>query len=108
MASWNVSGIAPHEPPLRPRAGRMAMVTVAATYADCRCEGSSHNWNGGCGHFGGCLTDEKRLPFEIFSWVASLGVLGPDSCVHRRHPTALHLGPKLGPPGQSSVRADQA
>ncbi len=32
MASWNVSGIAPHEPPLRPRAGRMATVTVAATY----------------------------------------------------------------------------
>src|SRR3989442_10297437 len=32
MASWNVSGIAPHEPPLRPRAGRMSTVTVAATY----------------------------------------------------------------------------
>src|ERR1700736_4332425 len=32
MASWNVSGIAPHEPPLRPRAGRMPTVTVAATY----------------------------------------------------------------------------
>ena len=32
MASWNVSGIAPHEPPLRYRVGRMATVTVAATY----------------------------------------------------------------------------
>jgi len=31
MASSNVSGIALHEPPLRPRAGRMGTVTVAAT-----------------------------------------------------------------------------